>query len=69
RYHEIDKRYRDIEYTNNELKQLNAQLEKDLLSVGGVSELFRRGPEGQTSDSSVNETGIIKDVLNQSSAP
>ncbi len=25
--------------------------------------------KGQTSDSSTNETGIIKDVLNQSSAP
>ncbi|CAF3668670.1 unnamed protein product [Rotaria sordida] len=67
RFHELDKHYRDIEYTNNELKQLNIQLEKDLLSVGGVSELFRRGPEGQPSDSSINETGIIKDVLNQSS--
>ncbi|CAF4295417.1 unnamed protein product [Rotaria sp. Silwood2] len=66
-FHELDKRYRDLEYANNELKQLNTQLEKDLLSVGGVSELFRRGPEGQPSDSSINETGIIKDVLNQSS--
>lgn len=86
RYNELEKHYRDIEFSNNELKQLNTQLEKDLLSVGGVSELFRRGPEvdlnskfdllfnienifiqGQTSDSSANETGIIKDVLNQSS--
>ncbi|CAF4222856.1 unnamed protein product, partial [Rotaria sp. Silwood2] len=66
-FHELDKRYRDLEYANNELKQLNTQLEKDLLSVGGISELFRRGPEGQPSDSSINETGIIKDVLNQSS--
>jgi len=69
RFHELDKRCREFENANNELKQLNAQLEKDLLSVGGVSELFRRGPEGQPSDSSTNETGIIKDVLNQSSAP
>ena len=35
----------DLESANTELKQLNTQLEKDLLSVGGVSELFRRGPE------------------------
>jgi len=45
RYHDLDRRCREYEYSNNELKQLNAQLEKDLLSVGGVSELFRRGPE------------------------
>jgi homeobox protein cut-like len=69
RFFELDKRCREFENANNELKQLNTQLEKDLLSVGGVTELFRRGPEGQTSDSSTNETGIIKDVLNQSSAP
>jgi hypothetical protein len=45
RFHELDKRCREFENTNNELKQLNTQLEKDLLSVGGVTELFRRGPE------------------------
>ncbi|CAF1530145.1 unnamed protein product, partial [Adineta ricciae] len=69
RYHELEKRCREFENANHELKQLNVQLEKDLLSVGGVTELFRRGPEGQPSDSSSNETGIMKDVLNQSSAP
>ncbi|CAF1055790.1 unnamed protein product [Adineta steineri] len=67
RFHELDKRCRDFENANNELKQLNIQLEKDLLSAGGVTELFRRGPEGQTSDSNSNETIIIEDVLNQSS--
>ncbi|CAF1582733.1 unnamed protein product, partial [Adineta steineri] len=67
RFHELDKRCRDFENANNELKQLNIQLEKDLLSVGGVTELFRREPEGQTSDSNSNETIIIEDVLNQSS--
>ncbi|CAF4390764.1 unnamed protein product, partial [Adineta steineri] len=67
RFHELDKRCRDFENANNELKQLNIQLEKDLLSVGGVTELFRRGPEGKTSDSNSNETIIIEDVLNQSS--
>lgn len=45
RHHELDKRYREVESANQELKQLNGQLEKDLLSVGGVSALFRRGPE------------------------
>lgn len=45
RYHELEKRCREFENANNELKQLNTQLEKDLLSVGGVTELFRRGPE------------------------
>ncbi|CAF1592760.1 unnamed protein product, partial [Adineta steineri] len=54
RFHELDKRCRDFENANNELKQLNIQLEKDSLSVGGVTELFRRGPEGQTSDSNSN---------------
>jgi hypothetical protein len=34
-----------MESVNNELKQLNTQLEKDLLSVGGVAELFRPRPE------------------------
>ncbi|CAF4328246.1 unnamed protein product [Adineta steineri] len=67
RFHELDKRCRDFENANNELKQLSIQLEKDLLCVGGVTELFRRGPEGQTSDSNSNETIIIEDVLNQSS--
>ena len=45
RFHALDKRYRELESTSTELKQLNVQLEKDLLSVGGVSALFRRGPE------------------------
>jgi hypothetical protein len=45
RFHELEKRCREFENANNELKQLNTQLEKDLLSVGGVTELFRRGPE------------------------
>lgn len=45
RFHELDKRCRELDVANNELKQLNAQLEKDLLSVGGVTALFRRGPE------------------------
>ena len=45
RFHELDKRCRELDATNKELKQLNAQLEKDLLSVGGVTALFRRGPE------------------------
>ena len=45
RYHELEKRCREFENANHELKQLNVQLEKDLLSVGGVTELFRRGPE------------------------
>ena len=45
RYHEVDRRHRELDSVNSELKQLNVQLEKDLLSVGGVSELFRRGPE------------------------
>ena len=45
RFYELDKRCRELDATNNELKQLNAQLEKDLLSVGGVTALFRRGPE------------------------
>ena len=45
RYHELDKRSREVESANQELRQLNGQLEKDLLSVGGVSALFRRGPE------------------------
>ncbi|CAF1255774.1 unnamed protein product [Adineta steineri] len=67
RFHELDKRCRDFENANNELKQLNIQLKKDLLSVSGVTELFRRGPEGQTSNSNSNETIIIEDVLNQSS--
>jgi hypothetical protein len=45
RFHELDKRCREMESVNNELKQLNTQLEKDLLSVGGVAELFRPRPE------------------------
>ena len=45
RFHELEKRARELENANIELKQLNTQLEKDLLSVGGVTELFRRGPE------------------------
>jgi len=63
RCHEVDKRNRDLENANSELKQLNVQLEKDLLNIGGVSDLFRRSPEGQTSDST--ETEIIQDLLNQ----
>lgn len=45
RFYDLDKRCRELDVANNELKQLNAQLEKDLLSVGGVTALFRRGPE------------------------
>ncbi len=45
RFYELNKRCREYETSNNELKQLNTQLEKDLLSVGGVAELFRPRPE------------------------
>ena len=45
RFHDLDQRYRELECANLELKQLNTQLEKDLLNVGGARELFRRGPE------------------------
>ena len=45
RYNELEKSRREYEETNNRLKTLNDQLEKDLLNVGRSGTLLRREPE------------------------